>query len=168
MSQDVEESSERCEEMMIQEVHAVPFRYEGRMEESGRWVAQVFGFEAHVALRGRRIHMQHERNVLLRAAEKENEFLKGRVISEIQPQSTSYESVLREQEVQYQQTSQRFKVIEFHEGRLRIQSQTEESMIFSIKTKLCRVIRKWVAGHEAVSRTSDISSRYFVGSKRRL
>ena len=54
--------------MMIQEVHAVPFRYEGRVEESGRRVAQIFGFEAHVALRGQRIHMQHELKVLLRAA----------------------------------------------------------------------------------------------------
>ena len=61
---------------------------------------KYFGFEAHVALRGRRSHMQHERKVLLRAAEKENEFLKGRVTSEIQPQSTSYESVPRELEVQ--------------------------------------------------------------------
>ena len=126
---------------MIQEVHAVPFRYEGRMDESGRRVAQVFGFEAHLALRGRRIHMQHERKVLLRAAEKENEFLKGRVTSEIQPQSTSYESVPRELDVQYQQTSQRFKVIEFRDARLRIQLQTEESMIFSIHTELWRVIR---------------------------
>ena len=56
---------------MIQEVHAVPFRYEGRMEESGRRVAQIFGFEAHMALRGQRTHMQHELKVLLRAAEKE-------------------------------------------------------------------------------------------------
>ena len=71
MSQDVEESSERCEGMMIQEVHAVPFRYEGRVEESGRRVAQVFGFEAHVALRGQRIHMQHELKGLLRVADKE-------------------------------------------------------------------------------------------------
>ena len=153
---------------MIQEVHAVPFRYEGRVEESGRRVAQVFGFEAHVALRGRRIHMQHELKGLLRAAEKEKEFLNGQVTFEIQPQSTSYESVLREQEVQYQQTSQRFKVIEFHEARPRIQLQTEESMIFSIHTKLWRVIRKWVAGHEAVSRTSDKSSRQSFGSERRL
>ena len=44
--------------------------------------------------------MQHELKVLLRAAEKEKEFLKGQVTSEIQPQSTSYESVLRELEVQ--------------------------------------------------------------------
>ena len=73
---------------------------------------------------------------LLRAAEKEKEFLNGQVTSEIQPQSASYESVLREPEVQYRQTSQRFKVIEFHEARLRIQLQTEESMIFSIHTKL--------------------------------
>ena len=85
--------------------------------------------------------MQHERKVLLRAAEKENEFLKGRVTSEIQPQSTSYESVPRELEVQYQQKSQRFKVIEFHDARLRIQLHTEENVISSIKTKLCRVIR---------------------------
>ena len=72
--------------------------------------------------------------------------------SEIQPQSTSYESVLREQEVQYQQTSPRPKVIEFHEARLRIHLQTEESMIFSIQPMLWRVIRKWDAGHEAVSK----------------
>ena len=71
MSQDVEESSERCEGMMIQEVHAVPLKGERRVEESGRRVAQIFGFEAHVALRGQRIHMQHELKVLLRAAEKE-------------------------------------------------------------------------------------------------
>ena len=153
---------------MIQEVHAVPFRDEGHVEESGRRVAQVFGFEAHVALRGRRIHMQHELKGLLRAAEKEKEFLKGQVTSEIQPQSTSYESVPREPEVQYRQTSQRFKVIEFHEARLRIQLQTEESMIFSIHTKLWRVIRKWVAGHEAVSRTSDRSLRQSFGNERRL
>ena len=37
MSQDVEESSERCEGMMIQEVHAVPFRYEGRMKAEEGW-----------------------------------------------------------------------------------------------------------------------------------
>ena len=80
--------------------------------------------------------MQHELKGLLRAAEKEKEFLNGQVTSEIQPQSTSYESVLREPEVQYRQTSQRFKVIEFHEARLRIQLQTEEHVISLIKTKL--------------------------------
>ena len=71
MRQDVQEPAERHEGMTIRENHAVPFRYEGHMEESGRRVEQMFGFEALVALRGQRIHMQHELKVLLRAAEKE-------------------------------------------------------------------------------------------------
>ena len=91
------------------------------MGESGRRLAQMVGSEAHVALRGQRNQMHHERKVLLQAAEKEKEFLEGLVTSEIQSQRTCYESVLREQEVQYEQTSQRFKVIEYNEARLRVQ-----------------------------------------------
>ena len=73
---------------------------------------------------------------LLQAAEKEKEFLEGQMTSEIQSQRTSYESVLREQEVQYEQTSQRFKVIEYNKARLMVQLQTEENVFSSIKTTL--------------------------------
>ena len=54
------ESSEHYELMMMQELQGLQNRYEGRMEENERRVAQVIGSEARDALRGQRSHMLHE------------------------------------------------------------------------------------------------------------
>ena len=53
--------------------------------------------------------------------------------SEIQSQRTSSEGAQREQEVQYEHTSQRFRVIEDNEARLSVQLQSEENVVSSIK-----------------------------------
>ena len=45
-------------------------RFEGRMEENGRTVAQVIGSEARDAARGQRSHVLHEHQVLLQAGER--------------------------------------------------------------------------------------------------
>ena len=52
VNQAVRESSESWEVMMMQGIEGVQNRYEGRMEENERRVAQVIGSEAREALRG--------------------------------------------------------------------------------------------------------------------
>ena len=65
MNQAVRESSENYEVVMMQEYQGIRNRYEGRMEENERRVAQVIGSDARDALRGQRSHLLHEHHVLL-------------------------------------------------------------------------------------------------------
>ena len=55
---------------MIKEFQGTQNRYEERMEEHTRRVAQVIGSEAPDALRSPRSHMLHEHQVLLLAVER--------------------------------------------------------------------------------------------------
>ena len=59
-SQAVQESSESYKVVMMQEIQGIPNRYEGRMEEHERRVAQMIGSEAREASRGQRNHMLQE------------------------------------------------------------------------------------------------------------
>ena len=70
VNQAVKESSENYD-VMMQDLQGIQNRYEGRMEEHERRVAQVIGSEARDALRGQRSHMLHEHQVLLWAGETE-------------------------------------------------------------------------------------------------
>ena len=70
VSQAVRESSESYEVMMMQEIQGVLNRYEGRMEENERRVAQVIGSNALDAPRGQRSHMLLEHLVLLQVGER--------------------------------------------------------------------------------------------------
>ena len=55
--------------MMMQEFQGIQNRYEGRLDEHGRMVAQVIGSQARDALRGQRSHILHENQVLVQAEE---------------------------------------------------------------------------------------------------
>ena len=54
VSQAVQESSERCEAVVMREVQGIRNRYEGRMGENEKKVAHGIGSEAREALRGQR------------------------------------------------------------------------------------------------------------------
>ena len=56
---------------MMQELQGVQNRFEGRMEESERRVAQAVGSEARDALRGQRSHMLHEHQFPLQSGDGE-------------------------------------------------------------------------------------------------
>ena len=71
VNQAVRESSEKFEIMMLQEFQGCQNRYEGRMEENERRVAQVIGSEAREALRSQRSHGLLEHEVLFQAGERE-------------------------------------------------------------------------------------------------
>ena len=60
---------------MMQEFQGIQNRYEGRLEEHERMVAQVIGSEARDAPRGQRSLMLLEHQVLLQAGEREDECL---------------------------------------------------------------------------------------------
>ena len=68
----------------MQEFQGFQHRYEGRMEENERTVAQVIGSEVRDALRGQRSHMLHEHQVLLPAGGREKEFVNSQMHSELQ------------------------------------------------------------------------------------
>ena len=59
--------------MMMQEFQGNQNRDEGRLEEHVKRVAQVIGSEARDALRGQRIHMFLEHQVLVQTGEREDE-----------------------------------------------------------------------------------------------
>ena len=70
VNQFVKESSDKSEVTMMQAFRSIQNRYEGRMEEHERRVAQVIGSEARDALCGQRSHMLHEHQVHFEAGEK--------------------------------------------------------------------------------------------------
>ena len=92
----VRESSENYEAMMMQEFQGIQNRYEGRLEENERRVAQVIGSEARDALRGQRSHMLHEHQVLPQTGEGEKEFVKSQMQLELQSHRASYRRTLQE------------------------------------------------------------------------
>ena len=82
-NQAVRESSENCDVVMMLEIQGTQNRYEGQQQENERRVEQVIGSEARDALRGWRTHMLHEHQVLLQAGEREKEFVKSQMQSEL-------------------------------------------------------------------------------------
>ena len=72
VNQAVQESSESYQVLMMQVIQGVQNRYEGRMEEKERRVAQMIGSEAREASRGERNHMLQEHQVLLKSEKKKN------------------------------------------------------------------------------------------------
>ena len=84
VSQAVQESFDSYDVVMMLDIQGTQNRYEGRQQENERRVAQLIGSEARDALRGQRSHMLHEHQVLLQAREREKEFVKSQMQSELQ------------------------------------------------------------------------------------
>ena len=81
--------------MMMQEIQGVQNRFEGRMQENEKKVAQVIGSEARDALRGQRSKMLHEHQALLQAGEGEKKFVKSHTHLNLQSHSvTSHKKIL--------------------------------------------------------------------------
>ena len=119
---------------MLQEIQGVQNRYEGRMEERERRVANMIGSKAREALHGQRNNMFQEHQVLLQAREREKEvFFKNQMHSELQSHVVCYRRVLHEREVQQEQVSECFENMEHKEAQLRVQLQTEKLMMTSRK-----------------------------------
>ena len=142
----MKESSENYEAMMMQEFQGFQHRYEGRMEEHERTVAQVIGSEVRDALRGQRSHMLHEHQVLLPAGEREEEFVNSQMQTELQSYIVSYRRSLHEREVQQERITQNW---EHQETQLTVQLQTEELMMSSPK--------------ESVQKTSESERQAAIG-----
>ena len=104
--------------MTVQEFQGIQNRYQGRMEENERRVAQVIGSEARTAKCGQSSHKLHEHQVLLQAGEREKEHLKNQVHSELESHSVSYRRSWHEREVQQQRITQN---LEYQEAQLRVQ-----------------------------------------------
>ena len=100
VNQALRESSENYEVMMMQELQSVSNRYEGRMGEHERRVAQVIGSDVRGAPRGKRSHMLHEHEVLLPAEQREKEFVTSQMHSELQPPIVGWRRTAHDREVQ--------------------------------------------------------------------
>ena len=126
----VRESSENYEVMPMRGFQGIQIRYDGRMEEHGRRVTQVIGSEARGAPRGQRSHMLHEHQVPLQNGEREKEFVKSQMHSELQSHIICNRRSLHEREVQQERFAQNW---ECPEAQLRVQLQIEELMMTSRK-----------------------------------
>ena len=113
----VRESSETNEVTMMQEFQSVQNRYEGRMEEHERRVAEGIGSKARGALRGQGRHTLREHQVLLQEGEREKQFVQSQIHSEQQSHNICSRRTSHDREVQ---------------------QDTEELMMTSLKEKLPR------------------------------
>ena len=77
--------------------------------------------------------MLQEHQVILQARERENEFLRSQRHSEPQLHVVSFRRLLHEREVQQEQVSQSIQNMEHKEAQLRVQLQTEEFVMKSMK-----------------------------------
>ena len=93
-----------------------------------RRVTQMFGSEARGAPRGQRSHMLHEHQVPLQNGEREKEFVKSQMHSELQSHIVSNRRSLHEREIQQERIAQNW---ECQEAQLGVQLQIEELMMTS-------------------------------------
>ena len=120
----MQESSESYKGLMMQEI---------QMEENERRVAQMIESEPREALRGQINHTLQQHRVIVQVGERDKEFVESQMHSEPQSHIVSYRRILHEREVQQGHISQCFQHLDHEETKLRVQLQTKELMMTSIK-----------------------------------